>query len=71
MKWIKVIERLPDTDICVLALLDSSNIVIISYTDDKKNNLQYWKEPGYYGYTFEKKEVTHWMPLPEPTKDTT
>ena len=61
--WIPVSERLPKCDkrygdVNVLVCMDDE--FISSATYDKNNGWELWADAG---------EVTHWMPLPEPPKE--
>ena len=78
-RWIPVTERLPDRGkyLC-LGGLDNPYHRILSFTRDlesvddfdfkgEKRSGWYWYDSE-YGYC-EAKNITHWMPLPEPPKD--
>ena len=60
-KWISVKERLPEVEANVLAYIGYGCIVVCWLTYDG-----YWQGPA---RIFDKDEVTHWMPLPEPPKE--
>lgn len=66
-RWIPVTERLPDAEPG-----DVSEQVLV--TDGKCVAIVEWFnfecEP-FWGYTGFGKDVTHWMPLPEPPKEET
>ena len=67
-EWISVEERLPESETEVLVWLRHiPNIAV--YGHDKYGNLDFYyiDECGYRG-TF-RPAVTHWMPLPEPPKE--
>ena len=57
-EWISVKDRLPENDSCIL-IYDGDVGICIYY----KGKFQDFDENG---YPFEKRYVTHWMPLPEP-----
>ena len=57
-KWIPVTERLPEAWTDVLAAYDDKTVSIDAISDNGT-----W----YSSYT-STKDVTHWMPLPEPPK---
>ena len=69
-KWIPVTERLPDTAERVLVCKTWNGRVYkpeYGYYQDFPNQKGCWyvlTEEGYYP----QREVTHWMPLPEPPK---
>jgi len=62
MEWISVEDRLPETKKKILFIIDGTNMVT-----------------GFYSYTFNEfrvgfrgyKNVTHWMPLPDPPEGDT
>lgn len=57
-KWIPVTERLPENE---------KVIVVLGYPCEVWTfNGDYWEDE--YGWLQEFKDVTHWMPLPEPPK---
>ena len=64
-KWIPVTERLPEKDEKVLVRCDNDYIGVWSYTDDMGNPV--WEDS--YGYYQDFVDVTHWIPLPEPPKE--
>jgi hypothetical protein len=62
-EWVSVKERLPE---------DSKKILL--YHQDGRTLFGLWsnRKEGWYFDSFgpwEKDEVTHWMPLPEPPKE--
>ena len=57
-EWISVKDRLPEEDIRVLVYINSDR----SYTKLDTDRLSNGKFVRWY------KDVTHWMPLPEPPK---
>ena len=67
-KWIPVTERLPDTAERVLVCKTWLGMVykpVYGYYQDFPNQKGCWyvlTDEGYYP----QREVTHWMPLPEP-----
>ena len=71
-KWIPVTERLPDTAERVLVCRTWRGMVYkpaYGYYQDFPNQKGCWyilTEEGYYP----QREVTHWMPLPEPPRET-
>ena len=72
-KWISVEERLPEDNVSVLVYIASkkenvdSVIAITSHTHSMHGyNISGWYSP--WQYCFWDREVTHWMPLPEPPK---
>lgn len=73
-KWIGVEERLPEDDVDVLVYIASkkenvdSVTAITYYTHSMYGyNIEGWCSPRQY--CFWDREVTHWMPLPEPPKE--
>lgn len=73
-KWISVEERLPEDDVDVLVYIASkkenvdSVTAITHYTHSMYGyNIEGWCSPRQY--CFWDREVTHWMPLPEPPKE--
>lgn len=63
-KWIPVTERLPANWCPVLVVLRGAKISLLgSYRGDA----WFWEK---FSTTFNR-EVTHWMPLPEPPKEVT
>ena len=73
-KWISVEESLPDDDVDVIVYIASkkenvdSVIAITQYTHSMHGyNIEGWCSP--WQYCFWDREVTHWMPLPEPPKE--
>lgn len=73
-KWISVEERLPEDDVEVLVYIASkkenvdSVIAITHYTHSMYGyNIEGWCSP--WQYCFWDREVTYWMPLPEPPKE--
>lgn len=57
-KWISVDERLPKDDSVVL-VLDNNEYIIGWYKDGSF---------GEWNGVYELRQVTHWMPLPDPPK---
>ena len=57
-EWISVAERLPENDVRVLVYINSER----SYTKIDTDRMVDGKFVRWY------KDVTHWMPLPEPPK---
>ena len=63
-KWIPVTERLPDNEQRVLCFMENKDFGTFrvfqwSYIDWQWNDGNEW---------YDEKDVTHWMPLPEPPK---
>ena len=61
-KWIPVTERLPDDEKKVLCVLDDGFFCILEW----KSWDWLWND-GHNVYA--EKDVTHWMPLPQPPKE--
>ena len=67
-EWISVEDRLPDT-------LHSKPYRLVRIVTDgvdvwtTKQHSSYWNDPELYEDC--EKDVTHWMPLPEPPVDNT
>ena len=53
--WVPVVERLPETTVCVL----------VAYSDGTME-VDAWGHDGWMGEDLSNGEITHWMPLPEP-----
>jgi len=84
-RWISVEERLPDKPGDYLVIENywgvATRIRVRSYTDDLSSVERYafppkthkrsgWYEyDSEYGYFETGKDITHWMPLPEPPKE--
>ena len=62
MKWISVEDRLPPIRESVLYLLHDYDMDIGVYSRTKKE----WCVDSTDDYYWNKEDVTHWMPLPEP-----
>lgn len=61
LKWIPVSERLPESEKKVLCILYDGFFCILEWT--------YWDWLWNDGHNvYAEKDVTHWMPLPEPPK---
>ena len=60
-KWIPVTERLPENDQWVLCLKDDGDYWVAAwdYIDWMWSDQNEW---------YAEKDITHWMPLPEPPK---
>lgn len=56
-KWVPVVERLPEEDVRVLVWLGTGDITYTQIDTDRLHKKK-WRR-----WT---KNVTHWMPLPEP-----
>ena len=63
-KWIPVTERLPDHGKIVLCRLTFNELRILQWD----NVIKWWLGYG-TGDDWRQKDVTHWMPLPEPPKE--
>lgn len=63
-KWISVSERLPEHSKIVLCCLTFNELRILQWDSVSK----WWLGYG-AGDDWRQKDVTHWMPLPEPPKD--
>jgi hypothetical protein len=61
-KWISVDERLPKSHKAVMWCLKDNFMAVGSFDDEQR---------GVFvdACFFKLKEVTHWMPLPEPPKE--
>lgn len=81
-EWISVKDRLPDEGKYLVCKDVHGNkiIDICAYTNNleaiDKYDFQGQNRGGWYGYDsecgyFERRNVTHWMPLPEPPKEET
>ena len=60
-KWIPVTERLPEDEKKVLCILDDGFFCILEW-----KSWDWLWDDGHNVYA--EKDVTHWMPLPEPPK---
>ena len=63
-KWIPVSERLPEHGQIVLCYLRFDDMRILQWD----NQFYWWLGYG-KGDDWQKADVTHWMPLPEPPKE--
>ena len=63
-KWIPVTERLPEHIDVVLCRLRFNEFRILQWDEISK----WWLGYG-AGDDWRQKDVTHWMPLPEPPKE--
>ena len=83
MKWINVKDRLPDFDVpvlCNVAYLNFNKEYYYLSVFKRHNDIEgwLWYQWSGYGDLREKSnyddcddyDITHWMPLPEPPKDT-
>lgn len=63
-EWISVKERLPEEKKAhYLCYLDDDSIAVCYWSNISINGIRWeWHNPNW-------KEVTHWMPLPEPPKE--
>ena len=73
-RWISVEERLPENDANVLVYAIGNNenscIAMTSYTHNLHGfHIEGWRSP--WQYFFHEHKITHWMPLPEPPKEST
>ena len=69
-KWISVKDRLPDTAERVLVCKTWLGTVykpVYGYYQDYPNQKGCWYVLTEFGY-YPQREVTHWMPLPQPPK---
>ena len=69
-EWISVKDRLPDTAERVLvckAWLGTVYKPVYGYYQDYPNQKGCWYVLTEFGY-YPQREVTHWMPLPQPPK---
>lgn len=57
-KWVSVKDRLPDAAFNVLVFDETGRVLIAWYFEYQ------WRGERLYH------KITHWMPLPEPPKDT-
>jgi hypothetical protein len=64
-KWIPVTERLPEKDVRVLVWMKDNEE---GYTQMDTDRWSCTMEQGYHWVRWGK-NVTHWMPLPEPPKE--
>lgn len=60
-EWISVKDRLPEHEVDVLCYTIYQEIEILQFDESVK-----WWTGSEYDY--EKEQVTHWMPLPQPPK---
>ena len=70
VKWISVKDRLPDTAERVLVCKTWLGTVykpVYGYYQDYPNQKGCWYVLTEFGY-YPQREVTHWMPLPQPPK---
>ena len=66
-EWISVSDRMPDYDIDVLLFGPGWNAVYVGYWRHSHEWIgRYRAEENQLPYT----DPTHWMPLPEPPKET-
>lgn len=73
MEWISVKDRLPEKHVIVLVFNDTKDIFVATmdiihpvYQNEPK---LYWSfEPSGWGSCCSK-DITHWMPLPEPPQE--
>ena len=69
MDWIDVNDRLPNDDDYVLVFDTEYNSVSeVIYNSKYFNQKGFWLNENGGEYEHEYKNVTHWMPLPEPPK---
>lgn len=61
MEWISVKDRLPKPFRDVLAIMDNGDMHVLYMVQDGTWN-RFFAERGL-------KNITHWMPLPEPPKE--
>jgi len=70
--WISVNDRLPEEYYGVLVLDANGNIHIawhsLSFKDNFKESI--YENEGDIKISIKRRNVTHWMPLPEPPKKT-
>ena len=61
-KWIPVTERLPDEDQKAICIMDDGSFRVFrwSYIDWMWDDGNEW---------YKEKDITHWMPLPEPPQE--
>ena len=72
MKWISVLEKMPEPYIGVLCFVKSETLK--DFPEDGSQFVGYFSDSGkrwscVYGdgwIPYSKEEITHWMPLPEP-----
>lgn len=65
MEWISVEDRLPEEDLEILMFADVGEAIVGKLTDQgwiSGNQFVSWD----YIWNHDIKEITHWMPLPEP-----
>lgn len=65
--WISVKDRLPEDTKAVLVWTPENLCMYTGYLRDTMGRLAVWAHFGGMGGTINK-EVTHWMPIPEPPK---
>ncbi|HYF69137.1 MAG TPA: DUF551 domain-containing protein [Ohtaekwangia sp.] len=66
MKWIS--NQLPKTDTDVLVLLDDETILMGRWVNDRITRGHHWElywQEGLKHIAPSRRNVTHWMPLPE------
>lgn len=66
ISWVAVTERLPETNCDVLVVKKNGKVVPMSFHapfDSGKRIFQWW---GFGAWVDQHKQVTHWMPIPEP-----
>jgi hypothetical protein len=66
ISWVAVTERLPETNCDVLVVKKNGKVVPMSFHapfDSGKRIFQWW---GFGAWVDQHKQVTHWMPMPEP-----
>lgn len=64
--WVAVTERLPETNCDVLVVKKNGKVVSMSFHapfDSGKRIFQWW---GFGAWIDQNRQVTHWMPMPEP-----
>lgn len=77
MEWISVKERLPENDPNIRKHIDANFgcLTVLVYNGVvKQTNRYFCKEskmglPKTDGWEWASRDVTHWMPLPEPPKE--
>ena len=67
MEWISVEDRLPEDDSWILLVAAGHVAFGIYKRISRYDNTKVFKDPNWC--EFRKGSVTHWMPLPEPPKD--
>lgn len=63
MEWIKIENQLPELNKKVLIYLSHGTIKV-----DERYKSLYKNQIGAWRNTYPDKNITHWMPLPEPPK---